>query len=84
MNTYFIKDENNECGPFTIEQLKLKGINKTTPVWHAAFKDWRRAENIFELKELFETRSPSFSFAKNKLKKIWESNFLKQQNKKAS
>jgi len=84
MTTYFIKEEDYEAGPYTIDQLKLKLLNKETQVWYAALKEWTAAGNVFELKELFETGLSAHSFAKNKLNKIWGSNLLKQQIKKIS
>ena len=84
MITYFIKEGDYESGPFTIDQLKLKLLNKETPVWCAALKEWTSAGNVYELKELFETKLSSHSFAKSKLSKIWGSILLKQQIKKIS
>jgi GYF domain 2 len=81
MTTYFIKEGDYESGPFTIDQLKSKPLNKETPVWYAALKEWIPAGNVHELKELFETKLSAHSFAKNKLSKIWGSNILKQQKK---
>ena len=84
MTTYFIKEGEYESGPFTIDQLKLKLLNKESPLWYAALKEWTSAGNVHELKELFETKLSANSFAKNKLSKIWGSNLLKQQIKKIS
>jgi hypothetical protein len=84
MTTYFIKEGDYEIGPFTIDQLKLKLVNKDTPVWYAALKEWTSAGNVYELKELFETKLSPHSFAKSTLSKIWGSNLLKQQIRKIS
>ena len=84
MTTYFIKEGEYESGPFTIDQLKTKLLNKETPVWHAALKNWTTAGNIYELKELFEKKISTHSFTKIKLNKIWGSYILKQQVKKIS
>ena len=84
MTTYFIKEGGYEAGPFTIDQLKLKLLNKETLVWYAALKEWTSAGNVYELKELFETKLSPRSFAKSTLSKIWGSNLLKQQIRKIS
>ena len=84
MTTYFIKDGDRESGPYTIDQLKLKLLNKETPIWYAALKEWTSAGKVYELKDLFETKLSSNSIVKNKLSKIWGSNLLKQQIKKIS
>lgn len=84
MTTYFIKEEDYEAGPYTIDQLKLKLLNKETHVWYAGLKEWIAAGNVFELKELLETGLSAHSFAKNKLNKIRGSNLFKQPIKKIS
>jgi hypothetical protein len=84
MITYFIKEEDYETGPFTIDQLKLMPLNKKTPLWFAALNKWTAAGDIYELKELFDINLTSQSFTKNKFSKIWSSNSLKQQIKKIS
>lgn len=84
MTTYFIKEEDYEAGPYTIDQLKLKLLKKETQVWCAAIKEWTAAGNVFELKELFGTGLSAHTFVKNKLNKIWGSNLFKQPIKKIS
>lgn len=84
MTTYFIKDGDYESGPFTIDQLKLMLLNKETLVWHAALKEWASAGNVYELKEVFDTKLSTHSFAKSKLNKILGSYLIKQQIKKIS
>lgn len=84
MTTYFIKNGDLEYGPFTIEQLKLKLLNKETPVWCAAFKEWTSAGNVYELKEFFESKISSHTLAKSKSNKIWGSYLSRQLIKKIS
>ncbi|KAA9041821.1 DUF4339 domain-containing protein [Ginsengibacter hankyongi] len=81
MTTYFIKEQDCEAGPFTIDQLKIKLLNKEAQVWHAALKGWTMAGNVFELKELFEPAFASYPFGKNTPGKI-QGISLKQQFKK--
>lgn len=84
MTYYFIKDGDNELGPFTIKQLKPKLIKKDTPVWFAGLQEWTTAGQVYELKELFVTKVPSRSFPKSKINKIWNNKLLKQQFKKVN
>ena len=84
MTTYFIKDGDHESGPFTIDQLRLMLLRKATPVWYAALKEWTCAGNVYELKDLFNTKLSCNSIVKSKLSKIWGNNLLKQQIKKIS
>lgn len=83
MTTYFIKEQDCEAGPFTIDQLKLKQLNKDSQVWHAALKGWTPAGNIFELKVLFEPAFTSYPFGKTNPGRVRAGNF-KQQFKKIS
>lgn len=84
MTTYFIKEGDHESGPFTIDRLKLKLLNKETLVWHAALREWTSAGKIYDLKHLFDKKLSSNSIVKSKLSKIWGSNLLMQQIKKIS
>ena len=84
MRYYFIKDGDNELGPFTIKQLKARSIKKATSVWFAGLEEWTYAGQVFELKELFAINVPSPAFPKRKTNKIWEHKLLKQPFKKGS
>ena len=51
---YFILDENNQqIGPFSIDQLKSKNIRRTTKVWCQGMQEWSDAETVQDLKDLF-------------------------------
>jgi hypothetical protein len=84
MTYYFIKDGDNETGPFTVQQLKLKLIQKDTLVWSAGIQEWTNAGQVYELKELFTPKLSSVAFAKNKIVKILSNKLLKQNLKKVS
>ncbi|MET0637474.1 MAG: DUF4339 domain-containing protein [Chitinophagaceae bacterium] len=49
MNFYFLHDGLNHQGPFTIEQLKAKSLNRDTPVWTEGLGDWSAIREIPEL-----------------------------------
>ncbi|HBX88247.1 MAG TPA: hypothetical protein DEG09_06480, partial [Marinilabiliaceae bacterium] len=41
MTKYFYSDGTNSYGPFTIEELKEKGITRETKVWFQELGDWK-------------------------------------------
>lgn len=84
MKIYFIKEGENEYGPFTITQLKSKLLKKETLIWHAGCTKWKPVKDIYELKEIFEKKFSPISFTKNKLGKILGIRFLRQQFRKVS
>lgn len=53
MKKYFYTDGTNSMGPFTIEELKEKGITRETSVWFHELGEWKEAGTVQELKELF-------------------------------
>jgi len=53
MKKYFYSDGQNNFGPFTIEELKEKGIQRETSVWFHELGEWKKAETVEELNELF-------------------------------
>ncbi len=63
MKIYYLHDGANQSGPFDIEELKLKGIVKETPVWHQGLKDWTTAGEINELSSLFLNTPPPLKTA---------------------
>lgn len=60
MKTYFIHDGKEQLGPFTIEQLKTKGISRKTMIWFEGMDSWKEAQSIDELKDLILTTPPPF------------------------
>lgn len=54
MKKYFYSNEQGEQGPVTLEELKQLDITIKTLIWHDGLDDWKEAESIDELKELFE------------------------------
>ncbi len=56
MKTYYIQQDNQQQGPFSIDQLKSMQINPAVPVRAEGFKNWIKAKEIPELyKALFAT-----------------------------
>jgi hypothetical protein len=58
MNTYYLHDGNESSGPFGLADLKSKNITKGTPVWCEGMADWKKAENVAELKSFFAVVPP--------------------------
>lgn len=53
MKKYFYTDGTNNFGPFTIAELKEKGITRETMIWFQELGAWKRAGTIQELNDLF-------------------------------
>jgi hypothetical protein len=58
MKKYYLHNGTEQQGPFDIEDLKAKLINKDTPIWYDGLSDWTTADKIDELKDLFKTPPP--------------------------
>lgn len=58
MKPYFLHDGTVQSGPFSLEELEQKEISKDTLVWKTGMPDWKCANDIEELKGLFETAAP--------------------------
>ena len=54
---YFVKN-GQQTGPFTLEELKLKQIQRNTLVWTEGLENWTKAENIPLLKDLLRGTPP--------------------------
>jgi hypothetical protein len=44
-------------GPYTLEEIQLKGLKNTDKVWYEGIKDWTFATNIAEFKYIISTKS---------------------------
>jgi len=60
MKKYFIHNEKGQDGPYSIEDLKLKGITGKTMVWFDGIESWKEAESVPELKEVLLKTPPPF------------------------
>ena len=58
MKHYYYADNDQELGPFTIEELKTKRLKKSTLVWADGMQDWALAESINELNEILISEPP--------------------------
>ena len=58
MKKFYYYDGKSQQGPFDIEELKLKGITKETMVWHEGLPEWKVANDIEELRDVFKMSTP--------------------------
>lgn len=58
MKAYFLHDGNQKSGPFTIEELKQKGVEATTLIWFDGLGTWTKAGEIPELQEILLKSPP--------------------------
>lgn len=58
MKKYYLHNGTENIGPFTIDELKEKRINRDTPVWCEGMQDWKEAVAVEELKFLFAAVPP--------------------------
>ncbi|MFB6341379.1 CD225/dispanin family protein [Saccharicrinis sp. FJH62] len=65
MKKYFYTDGTNKFGPFTIEELKEKGITRETNVWFQELGEWKPAGSVEELNELFRNMPPPLNKTKS-------------------
>lgn len=64
MNEYFYIDKatNQQCGPFSINELKAKNITPDTMVWCSGMADWTTANNVAELSVLFPQQQTTAAY----------------------
>lgn len=58
MKKYYLQNGTENIGPFTIEELKAKGITKNTSVWCEGMSDWTEASNVTELTGILNITPP--------------------------
>lgn len=58
MKTFFLFIDGEQQGPFNLEELKTKKIDRDTKVWFEGLEDWNNAEEIEELKSIFVSIPP--------------------------
>lgn len=58
MKHYYYADNDQQLGPFTVEELKAKRLKKSTLVWTEGMQDWTIANDIVELKDILISEPP--------------------------
>lgn len=60
MNYFIIDEKDSRQGPYTFEELKSLPITNETMVWYDGIDDWKKAEEIAELKDIAIKLPPPF------------------------
>ena len=55
---YFIIENGQQAGPFTIDQLRSKGVTGETNVWREGMAQWGKAKDLPELASLLQVAPP--------------------------
>jgi hypothetical protein len=65
MRAYFIHDGQQEVGPLSLEDLKVKSVSATTPIWYEGLSEWTTAIKIEEVKTYLQlsVQPPAFNKA---------------------
>lgn len=64
MKEYYIFINEEQLGPFNIDELKAKKLSRETKVWFEGLEDWKNASEIDELKTILNSIPPPInSFA---------------------
>ena len=58
MKHYYYADNEQQLGPFTVDELKNKRLKKSTLVWTEGMQDWTSANDIDELKDILISEPP--------------------------
>jgi len=58
MKKYYYSAGLDKFGPFTLDELKTKGISRETKIWFDELGDWKVAGSVPELKDLFKLMPP--------------------------
>jgi len=66
MQKFYIHLNNEQQGPFDLEELKSKNITPETLIWHEGMDNWQKANSIEALKDILKTVPPSIgTYQKN-------------------
>src|SRR5690554_2029076 len=58
MRKFFYTDGTSKYGPFTLEELKDKGISRDTKIWYEGLDQWKPAADVPELSEIIKSVPP--------------------------
>lgn len=60
MSNYYLHENGEQLGPFTLEDLQSKNLRPDTHVWTEGMSEWRKASEIEELTTLIKSVPPPF------------------------
>jgi hypothetical protein len=58
MKKFYLHNGTEQQGPFDLEELRTKSVNKDTPIWYDGLTEWTTADKVDELKELIQSTTP--------------------------
>jgi hypothetical protein len=58
MSQFYIHIDDEQKGPFSLEELKAQQITRDTMVWFEGADNWKKAGEVAELKEIFTAIPP--------------------------
>jgi hypothetical protein len=70
MKKFHIIINDLQQGPFTVDELKEKCIQRNTLVWAEGMSDWQTADSIQELSGIFPPPVPEKTGKKNLIRMI--------------
>lgn len=60
MSKYYLHENGEQLGPFSLEDFQSKNLQPDTHVWTEGMSEWRKASEIEELKDLLSKIPPPF------------------------
>jgi hypothetical protein len=84
MKRYFTNNGKDQEGPFSLDDLKQKGITSKTKIWFDGIGDWTEAGQIEELKDIILKTPPPFEKGNpinqtfDKAKKVLEKDYVNE------
>jgi len=61
MKKYYLHDGVSQQGPFDIEELKEKKVQKDTPIWYEGLENWMKVADVPELQSILPSIPPPYS-----------------------
>lgn len=80
MKKYFYIENDEQFGPFSIDELKEKKISKSTLIWTENLDNWTEAYKIKEIKNLVSSTPPPIPLKKERAIKV-EAKITKKKEK---
>jgi tetratricopeptide (TPR) repeat protein len=65
MKHYYYANNDQQFGPFTIDELKTKRLKKSVLVWTDGMEEWASAQSIEELKDILISEPPPLPKSSN-------------------
>jgi uncharacterized RDD family membrane protein YckC len=63
---YYVAVNGQQTGPFTLEELKAKNIQRATLIWTEGLDSWTKAEQVALVKDIFKIIPPTLPNTESK------------------